>query len=80
MKTHLGLLAALTLVTTLSTAASAQPRHPHLSEAQKFTNKADRAIHTAQEANEFDLGGHAAKAMQFLDAASAQLRLATPGR
>jgi hypothetical protein len=51
-------------------------RHPHLAAAQRFCDRADRAIHAAQQANEFDLGGHAQQAMQLLDQANAQLKMA----
>jgi hypothetical protein len=63
--------------------ASAQPvhdisraRHPHLAAAQRACDRADRAIHAAQEANEFDLGGHAQRALQLLDQANAELKQA----
>ena len=51
-------------------------RHPHLAAAQLAIDRADRALHAAQSANEFDLGGHAAQAMQLLDQANAQLKMA----
>jgi hypothetical protein len=44
--------------------------------AQRLCDRADKAIHAAQEANEFDLGGHAQQAMQLLDQANAQLKMA----
>jgi hypothetical protein len=51
-------------------------RHPNLAAAQRLCDKADKRIHDAQQANEFDLGGHAVKAMQLLDEASAELKQA----
>lgn len=61
--------------------ASAQPvhnisktRHPHLAAAQRACDRADQAIHAAQAANEFDLGGHAQHALQLLDQANAELK------
>jgi hypothetical protein len=51
-------------------------RHPHLAMAQRACDRADKAIHAAQEANEFDLAGHAAQALKDLDDANAQLKLA----
>lgn len=75
------LLCALMAMTT--NLVTAQPvhdisahKHPHLAAAQRACDRADKAIHAAQEANEFDLGGHAAQALQLLDQANAQLKLA----
>ena len=75
------LVAALLAITTGLVAA--QPvhdisahRHPHLALAQRDCDRADKAIHAAQEANEFDLTGHAAQALKDLDDANAQLKLA----
>jgi hypothetical protein len=68
---------------TMPSLTTAQPvhnisshRHPHLAMAQRLCDRADKAIHAAQEANEFDLGGHAQQAMQLLDQANAQLKMA----
>jgi hypothetical protein len=75
------LLAGLLAVTT--GLVSAQPvhdisahRHPHLAVAQRYANMADKAIHAAQDANEFDLSSHAAQAMKDLDDANTELKLA----
>ena len=51
-------------------------RHPNLAAAQKFVEQAFNRIDEAQRANEWDLGGHAAKAKQLLDQANAELKLA----
>ena len=51
-------------------------RHPNLAAAQKFVEQAFNRIDQAQKANEWDLGGHAAKAKQLLDQANAELKLA----
>jgi hypothetical protein len=51
-------------------------KHPNLAEAQQFISDAYDRISTAQKANEFDLGGHAAKAKDFLEQASQELKLA----
>ena len=71
------------LLALTATIVTAQPvhdisghRHPHLAAAQRACDRADHAIHLAQEANEFDLGGHAAQALKDLDDANAQLKLA----
>jgi hypothetical protein len=51
-------------------------RHPNIAAAQRFVEQAFNKITAAQQANEFDMGGHAAKAKQLLDEASAELKLA----
>jgi len=42
-------------------------RHPNLAAAQRHIEQALDKIQEAQRANEYDLGGHAAKAKQLLD-------------
>jgi len=51
-------------------------RHPNLAAAQRLTAQAFEKITAAQEANEFDLGGHAAKAKALLDQANNELKQA----
>jgi hypothetical protein len=51
-------------------------RHPNLAAAQRLTAQAFEKITAAQEANEFDLAGHAAKAKTLLDQANSELKLA----
>jgi len=51
-------------------------RHPNLAAAQTFIEKAIARVTAAQEANEFDLGGHAAKAKALLDEAYDEIKLA----
>lgn len=51
-------------------------RHPNLARAQRQTDAAYRSIVAAQQANEFDLGGHAAKAKELLDQADQELKQA----
>ena len=51
-------------------------RHPNLAAAQRLTEMAYNKLVAAQEANEFDLGGHAAKARELLDQANQQLKMA----
>jgi len=48
--------------------------HPNLAAAQRLTAQAFAKITAAQEANEFDLGGHAAKAKSLLDQANNELK------
>jgi hypothetical protein len=50
--------------------------HPNLAAAQAFIERAIGKVTAAQKANEFDMGGHAAKAKAFLDQAYAEIKLA----
>jgi len=50
--------------------------HPNLEAAQSFIERAIAKVHAAQEANEFDMHGHAAKAIELLDQAYTQIKLA----
>lgn len=56
--------------------ADAGGRHPNLNEAHKLVVKAMDKLDAAQKANEFDLGGHAAKAKNLLTQAEAEIRQA----
>ncbi len=49
-------------------------RHPNLAAAQRLTEQAFEKIVAAQEANEFDLGGHAKHARELLDQANKELK------
>ena len=68
----------------LATAALAQKpaenvnpkRHPNLAAAQRLVDQAFNKISAAQQANERDMNGHAAKAKQLLDQANSELKLA----
>jgi hypothetical protein len=51
-------------------------RHPNIAAAQRLVGQAFEKISAAQQANEFDMAGHAAKAKQLLDQANAELKLA----
>lgn len=42
-------------------------RHPNLAAAQRYCAQAQGALRAAQHANEYDMGGHAAKAEQLLN-------------
>ena len=53
------------------------PRHPNLEAAQRLIGQAIDRISAAQQANEWDMHGHAAKAKDLLDQASREVRLAT---
>lgn len=49
-------------------------RHPNIAAAQDLCKRAYDRIVAAQEANEFDMNGHAQKAKELLDQASKELR------
>lgn len=51
-------------------------RHGNLAAAQDLVRQAFDRISAAQQANEFDLGGHAGKAKELLRQANEELKLA----
>ena len=51
-------------------------RHPNIAAAQRLCYEAFEKISVAQQANEFDMKGHAAKAKELLEQANAELKLA----
>jgi hypothetical protein len=51
-------------------------RHPNLAAAQRFIDQAYAKISAAQDANEFDMSGHAARAKDLLDQANREIKLA----
>ena len=51
-----------------------QKRHPNLAAAQKFSQKAFDKIVAAQQANEWDMDGHAQKAKELLDQVNHELK------
>ncbi|MFZ1938240.1 MAG: hypothetical protein WBA18_01825 [Terracidiphilus sp.] len=53
------------------------PRHPNLMAAQDLINRAYDRIAAAQQANEWDMDGHAAKAKGLLEDAKREIHLAT---
>ncbi|MFK2931513.1 hypothetical protein [Dyella agri] len=80
-------LAGVVLTATLSLVAVAvfagQPvrdvsahRHPNIAAAQRLTDQAYQRIAAAQQANEWDMDGHAAKAKDLLDQANRELKAA----
>lgn len=79
--TQVALTAALAAIA--GTAFAAQPvhdvsgsRHPNIAAAQKLTDRAYQRIVAAQQANEWDMGGHAARAKDLLDQANRELKAA----
>ena len=51
-------------------------KHPHLSQAQHLVTQAAQQVRAAQQANRDLLGGHAAHALQLLDQANHELKMA----
>lgn len=70
------LLCATTLTAQRPSENVSPKRHPNIAAAQRFVEQAFNRITAAQEANEFDLGGHAAKAKELLDQVNKELKLA----
>jgi hypothetical protein len=50
--------------------------HPNIARAQRQSQAAYESVVMAQQANEFDLGGHAQKAKQLLEEVNNELKLA----
>jgi hypothetical protein len=51
-------------------------RHPNLAAAQRFCQQAYEKVTAAQQANEWDMQGHAAKAKDLLNQANTELKAA----
>ena len=51
-------------------------KHPNLAAAQRLCEQAFQKISAAQEANEFDMAGHAKKAKDLLEQANQELKQA----
>ena len=51
-------------------------RHPNLAAAQRLIDQAIGRIDAAQQANEFDMGGHAARAKDLLAHANEEIKAA----
>jgi hypothetical protein len=51
-------------------------KHPNLAAAQHLSQQAWEKIQAAQQANEWDMQGHAAKAKELLDQVNQELKLA----
>jgi hypothetical protein len=82
IKTSL-LAAAMGIALVIGGALFAQPkqnvsagRHPNLAAAQRLSHQAFEKVTAAQEANEWDMQGHAKKAKDLLDEANKELKLA----
>jgi hypothetical protein len=51
-------------------------RHPNIAAAQRLSQQAWEKVSAAQQANEWDMDGHAAKAKDLLDQVNKELKLA----
>jgi hypothetical protein len=72
-------VAPLALVASVALAAPpvdnvSGKRHPNLAAAQRLSSKAYEKIVAAQQANEWDMAGHAQKAKDLLDQANRELK------
>jgi hypothetical protein len=82
-KLLVGLVLALAMLCTGLVFAQKKPaqnvsakKHPNLAAAQKLTAQAYAKVTAAQQANEWDMEGHAAKAKDLLDQANNELKQA----
>lgn len=51
-------------------------KHPNLAAAQRFSQQAWEKVSADQQANEWDMDGHAAKAKELLDQVNRELKMA----
>ena len=70
------LATAATAVVTTVAVAGPERGHPNIIAARKAAQVAIEHMHKAQHANEFDMGGHAQKAIDLLNQAQDEMRLA----
>jgi hypothetical protein len=83
-KTKLGIAGILALAMVCGGVAVAQMpkdnvsggKHPNLAAAQRLSRQAWEKIGAAQQANEWDMDGHAAKAKELLDQVNNELKMA----
>jgi len=75
------LLSSAALALTMSVALAAPPadnispqKHPNLAAAQRLSTEAWEKISAAQQANEWDMNGHAQKAKDLLDQVNHELK------
>ena len=76
-----GLMAAVVLAAAVANAGEpvrnvSAKRHPNLAAAQRLSSQAYQRIQAAQQANEWDMAGHAQKAKELLDQANVELKAA----
>jgi len=69
------LLAAALLCGVVAIAQNVNPnRHPNIAAAERLSQMAYQKIVAAQQANEYDLNGHAQKAKELLEQATRELQ------
>jgi hypothetical protein len=83
LKTRVAAVIVGSLLSLAGAIMFAQPKeniskglHPNLAAAQRLSQQAWDKIVAAQQANEWDLQGHAQKAKELLDQANNELKLA----
>jgi hypothetical protein len=83
MRKRLALLAFGATLAVAVIASAQQParnvsaqKHPNLAAAQRLSQQAYDKLTAAQNANEFDLGGHASRAKELLRQANEEMKLA----
>ncbi len=74
--TTLGLLLAGSLALAKPAQNVSGKRHPNIAAAQRLSEQAYQKLSAAQEANEFDMEGHAKKAKELLEQANNEMKLA----
>ena len=67
---------AVAALVAISSIALATPKHPHLVAAWQSCQRALQQISVAQDKNDFDMEGHAAKAKELLKQAESELKAA----
>jgi hypothetical protein len=82
-KIQVTLISAASILSVAGTLAVAQPthnvsgaRHPNIAAAQRLSQQAYEKIVAAQQANEWDMNGHAQKAKELLDQVNKELKQA----
>lgn len=72
-----GALLAGLAVSGVTIAQNVDPgRHPNLAKAQELIDRAIDRVSDAQQANEYDMGGHAARAKELLMRAREEIKMA----
>lgn len=74
--TGLGLVLASGLALAKPAQNVSGKRHPNIAAAQRLSEQAYQKLSAAQEANEFDMEGHAKKAKELLEQANSEMKLA----
>lgn len=72
----IGTLALLLAGTAIAQRDVSPRRHPNLAAAQRLIGQAMGRLTAAQQANEYDMEGHAAKAKELLEQADREIKAA----